>query len=117
LRANWKPIESPIIGAKAYQWGYVRVLVERRDNNYGWHLSISRPDHYPSWDEIKTARYDLLPPNITMALIFPPPDEYVNVHPNCFHLHQIPNESENHGTRRTPARSIDLAGSRARSDG
>jgi hypothetical protein len=39
---------------------------------------------------MKTARYDLLPANITMALIFPPPEEYVNMHPNCFHLHQIP---------------------------
>jgi len=93
LKANWKEIQSSVIGARAYQWGYVRVLIEQHNSPYGWHLSISRPDHYPSWDEIKLARYDLLPANITMALIFPPPEEYVNIHPNCFHLHQMPNES------------------------
>lgn len=54
-----------------------------------WHMSISRPDHYPSWDEIKGARYTFLPTEKTFAMIFPPPEEYVNVHPNCFHLHEI----------------------------
>jgi hypothetical protein len=29
-----------------------------------------------------------------VAMLLPPKDEYVNLHPNCFHLHQIPNEVE-----------------------
>jgi hypothetical protein len=59
------------------------------DNNVRWHLSISRSDRYPSWDEIKEARYALLPNEITMAIMLPPQEEYVNLHPNCFHLHEI----------------------------
>lgn len=54
-----------------------------------WHISISHPHRYPNWDEIKTARYQLVPDEITMAMILPPKAQYVNVHPNCFHLHEI----------------------------
>jgi hypothetical protein len=54
-----------------------------------WHLSISRTDRYPVWDEIKDARYALLPDNITMAMLLPPKAEYVNLHKNCFHLHEM----------------------------
>jgi hypothetical protein len=49
---------------------------------------------YPTWDEIKEARYKYLPAEITVALILPPLGEYVNVHPNCFHLYEIPSEKE-----------------------
>jgi hypothetical protein len=55
----------------------------------GWHLSISHPTRYPTWDEIKAARYDLLPDDCTMGMLLPPSGEYVNVHPNCFHLHEV----------------------------
>ena len=53
------------------------------------HLSISREDRYPDWDEIKSARYDLMPDNMTVAMLLPPKEEYVNVHKNCFHLHEL----------------------------
>lgn len=52
----------------------------------GWHLSISHADRYPTWDEIRDARYALLPDNTMIAMFLPPKGEYVNVHPNCFHL-------------------------------
>lgn len=55
----------------------------------GWHLSISHPERYPTWNEIRDARYDLLPDEVTMGMLLPPRAEYVNLHPNCFHLHQI----------------------------
>jgi hypothetical protein len=92
ISGRWVPIESPIIGAKTFRWGYCTVIVEHHGDKYGWHLSISTPFRYPSWEEIKAARYDLLPHDITMAMLLPPPDEYVNVHRNCFHLHQIAND-------------------------
>ena len=31
----------------------------------------------------------LLPLALTFAQILPPPREYVNIHPNCFHLWEI----------------------------
>lgn len=94
-KANWKPRpEWPSIcaGQKWYSWGNCRVSAGRDGLNGPWHLSISCPDRNPTWEEIKQARYDLVPHDVTMAMILPPTDEYVNVHNFCFHLHQIPNE-------------------------
>jgi hypothetical protein len=54
-----------------------------------WHLSIAHEHRYPSWDEIADVRYELVPAEVTMALLLPPPDEYVNAHEHCFHLWQI----------------------------
>lgn len=58
-----------------------------------WHLSISRKDRSPSYDEIRNARYALLPDDITMAQIFPPTKEFVNIHPYCHHLFEIENDN------------------------
>lgn len=52
------------------------------------HLSISHPSRYPTWDEIKEARYGLLPDDIDMAMYLPAQEEFVNIHNNCFHLFQ-----------------------------
>jgi len=54
-----------------------------------WHLSISHPDRYPTWDEIADVRYRLVPDDVTMAMLLPPSGEYVNAHERCFHLWQI----------------------------
>ena len=53
-----------------------------------WHLSISHPHRYPDWDTIADARYALVPDELTMMMYLPPSAEYVNVHRNCFHLHE-----------------------------
>jgi hypothetical protein len=54
-----------------------------------WHLSVSHPDRYPTWDEMADVRYELVPDEVTMALLLPPRAEYVNAHEHCFHLWQI----------------------------
>jgi hypothetical protein len=54
-----------------------------------WHLSIAHPDRYPTWDEIREARYALVPNHVTMAMLLPPRQEYVNIHPHCFHLWEV----------------------------
>jgi hypothetical protein len=79
------------IEAIAYQKGPCRVLIshEPRGGKMRWHLSISVADRYPGWEEIKDARYHLLPLELTFAQILPPPGEYVNIHRNCFHLWEI----------------------------
>ena len=76
---------------KAYVKGGSRVLIGHEDRNGKprWHLSISRADRYPGWDEIRDARYSLVPLGICMAMLLPPPNEYVDIHPNCFHLWEI----------------------------
>lgn len=54
-----------------------------------WHLSIAHRHRYPGWDEIADVRYALVPEDVTMALLLPPPGEYVNRHEFCFHLWEI----------------------------
>lgn len=91
-RAQWRYRgDAPFLpGCKWYTWGSCNVFVGLEP--VGWHLSISTPNRNPTWEEIKQARYDLLPHDVTMALILPPTAEYVNIHEFCFHLYQIPND-------------------------
>lgn len=70
----------------------------------GFHLSIShrtnastpQPGRYPTWGEIVDARYRFAPLDVTMAMLLPPQDQYVNHHDTTFHLHQIKPEDEEH---------------------
>lgn len=71
-----------------YKKGNIGIMVGL-EPNVGWHLSISHPHRYPTWDEIRNARFVMTPNEVTMAFILPPSSEYVNIHPNCFHLFEI----------------------------
>lgn len=77
-------------GSRAFRFGACRVIVSQQ--RAGWHLSISRPDRLPSWEEIRDARYALVPDSATMALLLPPRSEYVNVHEFCMQLYEIPDD-------------------------
>jgi hypothetical protein len=77
-------------GSRVFTLGSCRAIVSQGAT--GWHLSISRPDRLPTWEEVRDGRYALVPDEATMALILPPRDEYVNVHEFCFHLREIPGE-------------------------
>lgn len=61
----------------------------RSEERLDWHISISHESRYPTWEEIKVARYSLIPEGVVMAMLLPPKEEFVNLHPNCFHLYQI----------------------------
>jgi hypothetical protein len=88
--------------AECYVMGECSVIVAREpdtDGYYRWHLSVAHPSRYPSWDEIKTARYSLseLKDVPVMAQLLPllaSDDEWVNAHDNCFHLHEIHQSNE-----------------------
>lgn len=83
--------------------GQIRVFVSPPTGPQGWHLSISHvgrlvdpfsgrpiPGRIPTWEEIRDARYDLVPDSHTMAMILPPMSEYVNFHATTMHLREIP---------------------------
>jgi hypothetical protein len=73
--------------------GQLRVLVGQepfgKGGRMGWHLSISHTSRIPTWDEIREARYKLVPDQAHMAMILPPRAEYVNVHPTTMHLYEV----------------------------
>ncbi len=58
-----------------------------------WHLSVSFRDHeggltrLPTWDELKHAKFQLVPANVPMVLIFPRRGvPYVDLHQTTLHL-------------------------------
>lgn len=56
------------------------------------HLSISRPDRYPDWDEQVQAVEALAGRDLDMAMIKPRRSDYISPHPNCFHWWEMPSE-------------------------
>lgn len=89
-----KPVPfQGILGA--YTLAGANILVAREPAGMNgmliWHLSISRPNRHPSWDDIKAARYRLLPLDRTFGMLLPPPGEYINVpaQDHVFHLWEI----------------------------
>ena len=54
----------------------------------GWHVSIARRDRDPTWAEIATVRYRLFPEVAQMVMPLPPLEDYLNVHPRCYHLYE-----------------------------
>lgn len=54
-----------------------------------WHLSMSTPHRLPKYAEMKHARYSYLPDEVTMAQLFPPMDEFVNLQKYTLHLWEI----------------------------
>ncbi len=93
-KAKWIKFIHPLGGGDWYHWGDLSVCVAKEEGF--WHISISLPYRYPTWDEILAAWYDLVPgacEDFEGAIILPRKSEYVNIHPNCFHVHQL-NDSE-----------------------
>lgn len=88
---------------KQMPFGGVLQCFVTPDNVDGWHLSLShvmvndqgtpRPGRLPTYGELKEARYRFCPPEVTMAQLFPPTEEFVNIHETTLHLWQVPGET------------------------
>lgn len=75
-----------------YLFGECNAVVTIENGCY--HISISHPERLPTYDELKEARYKFAPDFVYMAQIFPPMDEFVNLHPFCLHLYEIARRNE-----------------------
>lgn len=77
--------------------GELHAVITREPE--GWHLSVSfrplrgAPLRLPSWDELKDARYRFVPDRAHMAALLPPRAEWVDIHPTCLHLWEIPDHA------------------------
>lgn len=56
------------------------------------HLSISRNDRYPGWDEMVAVAETIAGADLDMAMIKPRRSDYVNVHGFCMHWWEMPVE-------------------------
>jgi hypothetical protein len=68
--------------------GKVRACVAHEPQ--GWHASVSAVGRTPTWEEMKDARYSLLPDELYIVQVFPPKAEFVNINPFVLHLWEIP---------------------------
>lgn len=80
-------------GTKTYKMGKVKIFVSPPDarlNQPGWHLSISHPDRYPTWDEVASAWYQLVPDadNRVGQMALPKKAHYISIHNYCFQVHE-----------------------------
>lgn len=56
------------------------------------HVSMSYPDHDPSWQEIKWVRELFYNTETDVMMVLPREELYVNFHQHCFHLWQTPSD-------------------------
>lgn len=84
-----------ILDSKAWYYKPTRFIVSASLDNtprFGvlLHLSMSYPDHEPTWAEIKGVRSLFFPSHIDVMMVLPKEEDYVNVHNFCYHLWQAP---------------------------
>lgn len=78
------------VTGEIFEANRLRAIVSRDGPDGYWHLSVSKWNGmYPNWDEIADARYDLLPHDIDVGLVLPPPKDYINHHPGVLQLTEI----------------------------
>ena len=64
----------------------VMAGLERHGDRRWIHISCSRHDRLPSWDDLKLAKRVLAGPERQAIQVIPRESEYVNFHPHCLHL-------------------------------
>lgn len=87
---EWKG-EAP----KAYKMGALHAMVSRDEVAPGdlrWHISLSRTDRVPTWDELAKCAHALRP-GVMFCIPMPPKTMWLNIHENCLHLHEIKDEA------------------------
>lgn len=92
---EWERVPTVVPGAKSYVShpdGQLRCIVAKEGGR--WHLSMSHPDRYPTWDELADARYRFVPDRAHMAMLAPPRREFVNLHSTTLHLWEVPELAE-----------------------
>jgi len=58
------------------------------------HISFSRNDRLPTWDEVKYIREKYADPEKFYVMVLPPKQYYVNSHQFCFHLWEVKSKIE-----------------------
>jgi hypothetical protein len=95
LPPNWEELSLPSNLARVEGACFARtdrsmtVIMTREDHNgTSWlHISISRRDRYPTWEEIRFAKDLFIGRDMDSVMILPRKEDYINLHPNCFHLY------------------------------
>lgn len=88
---NWEELQMPpqLNRMRAWICNGLKVLVSQdlTDDGEHWlHVSISRENRLPSWDDLKLAKDIFIGRQNEAVQVLPADRDYVNLHPNCLHL-------------------------------
>jgi hypothetical protein len=86
----WRHLENlePLMTALAHPNG-LRVLVSamiEADGKPWLHVSFSRPDRLPSYDDLKLVKAEVVGADRKAIQVFPAESQFVNRHAYCLHL-------------------------------
>jgi len=65
--------------------------LDRTHHGTLYHLSISRLDKYPDWDDIVKAK-EMIMGDMDTMMVIPKRADYINVNKFCFHIWQMPKD-------------------------
>ena len=61
-------------------------VMRERDGKRWLHVSFSRKENIPDWGDVRAVKDLFIGKHEEALQIFPPQNEYVNVHPRTLHL-------------------------------
>ncbi len=86
----WRVIQRDVCGFPALMHPLglrAIVTVAKESDGKRWmHVSLSRPDRLPTWEDLKLVKSTLIGKDKLAIQVLPPEAEYVNTHPYCLHL-------------------------------
>ena len=90
---NWSEVSSP---APDHQRVFrhrlipLQVIYSRSisliDGSEWHHVSLSRLDRIPTWDEVMKVKNDFLGEDVEAYQVLTRKQDHVNIHPNCLHF-------------------------------
>ena len=86
----WNELKSPAPEyMRVWRNRGLQTLISKsitKDTRWWWHVSVSRPDRMPTWQELAKVRKDFFGEEIEFYQVLPKRSEYVNVHQFCLHM-------------------------------
>ncbi len=85
----WQQVECPVKSSYMFlSMSRLKVVYgEEKIEGMWWrHLSLSRQDRVPSYDDLTKVKSAFAGDHRAAVMVLPKKEEHINIHPNCLHL-------------------------------
>ena len=84
---GWIMMRETVDGYSFYSGRVMVIMSGQREDSKRWlHVSFSRPNRMPDYDDITMVKRAFIGDDVKAIMIFPERKYYVNLHPYCLHL-------------------------------